>query len=115
MPLVGPMQISGARHNVAAHVQVTVPPHAAGTGMHPYARSFSHRLSKPVGCVPDGQTPASLALMMAPPSVPLATQMKPEVQDGEQVIPPSVPEFPPLPTVPPLPAPPFPPPPELPP
>jgi hypothetical protein len=34
-PFVGPMQISGALHNTAAHVQVTVPPHAPGIGMQP--------------------------------------------------------------------------------
>ena len=60
--------------------------------------------------MPDGQTPASLALMMAPPSVPLATQMRPEVQAGEQVMPPSVPGIPPLPRAPPPPVPPEPPP-----
>ena len=55
--------------------------------------------------MPNGQTPASLALMMAPPSVPLATQTRPEAQAGEQVMPPSVREFPPPPRAPP-PAPP---------
>jgi hypothetical protein len=31
-PAVGPMQMAGAVHSVAAHVQVTVPPHPAGIG-----------------------------------------------------------------------------------
>lgn len=34
-PFVGPMQTPGGVHKTAAHVQVTVPPHAVGIGMQP--------------------------------------------------------------------------------
>jgi hypothetical protein len=34
-PFIGPVQTLGGVHDAAAHVQVTVPPHAAGIGMQP--------------------------------------------------------------------------------
>lgn len=106
MPAEGPWQMCNCEHNEDAHAQVTVLPHAAGMSIQLYARSCVQRFSEPVAWVPDGQTPASLAAMIAPPSVPLATQTEPEPQAGIQVMLPPLPPFPPLPVAPPAPAPP---------